>query len=196
MPGGTARPCRAPCQGTAWGVLDPSGWLCQSQGTCRPQAWQALQPSEPGWAPGRSCWQGRVNPSSHRRPCSSPQEQHRSHPGPLIPAGCSQLVLSPTKHLLGHVQPLTGVWCGKPRHRRQQNFDSWALDQGPSRATHGHNKAAEGTVQGCGSQFFPTNTERNLLMVAEHELPRGKEPRDRKGTTHFTSPAPRFNVGP
>lgn len=42
------------------GVLDPSGWLCQSQGVSRPQAWQALQPSDP--APGRSCWQWRANP--------------------------------------------------------------------------------------------------------------------------------------
>lgn len=47
-------------------------------------------------------------------------------------------------------------------------------------------------MQGCGSQFFPTNTERNLPMVAEHVQPRGKVPRDRKGTTHFTSPAPRW----
>lgn len=43
-------------------VLDPSGWLCQSQGVSRRQAWQALQPSDPGWAPGRSCWQWRANP--------------------------------------------------------------------------------------------------------------------------------------
>lgn len=47
-------------------------------------------------------------------------------------------------------------------------------------------------MQGCGSQFFPTNTKRNLLMAAEHVLPRGKELKDRKGTAHFTSPSPRW----
>lgn len=55
-------------------------------------------------------------------------------------------------------------------------------------------------MQGCGSQFFPTNTERDLLMVAEQVLPRRKEPRDRKGTEHFSSPqilpgSCRFNIG-
>lgn len=46
-------------------------------------------------------------------------------------------------------------------------------------------------MQGCGSQFFSTNTERDLFMVAEQVLSREKETRDRKGTEHFTSPAPR-----
>lgn len=60
---GTGLPTRAEPDA----VLDPSGWLCQSQGVNRPQAWQALQPCHPGWAPGRSCWQWRANPWQPQR---------------------------------------------------------------------------------------------------------------------------------
>lgn len=35
---------------------------------------------------------------------------HRSQPGTQSLQGIHSWFLSPTKHLLGHVQPLTGVW--------------------------------------------------------------------------------------
>lgn len=108
-------------------------------------------------------------------PAPLPEEQYRSQSGPLIIAGCSQLGPVTNKTApRAHSVTDRGV---EPIQRRQKSFES-TQDQGSCRATHGHNKAAEGTIQGCGSQFFPTNTKRDLLMGAEHGLPRGKEPRD------------------